>query len=194
MAGLLLGPFLGLVAIGHSLEMIAELGIVLLLFLVGLELSFDKIKDLGKAALTLSCFQVCFTALGGFAVAKLLGFALLPAIFLAATVTFSSTVVVIKLLDQKGHMHRRYARLAVGLFLEQDIIIILALTVLSGLGSGTDFELASVLKSLGIAFEGWVYSPGRGTHSGTRPFTAPLCLGYQIRRTPSSFGHSAGVS
>lgn len=154
LAGLLLGPFLGLVAIGHSLEMIAELGIVLLLFLVGLELSFDKIKDLGKAALTLSCFQVCFTALGGFAVAKLLGFALLPAIFLAATVTFSSTVVVIKLLDQKGHMHRRYARLAVGLFLGQDIIIILALTVLSGLGSGTDFELASVLKSLGIAFGG----------------------------------------
>ncbi|CAI8284599.1 MAG: Iron transporter MagA [Opitutia bacterium UBA7350] len=154
LAGLLLGPVLGLVAIGHSLEMIAELGIALLLFLVGLELSFDKIKDLGKAAVSISSFQVCLTAIGGFAVAQLLGFGLLPAIFLAATVTFSSTVVVIKLLDQKGHMHRRYARLAVGLFLGQDIVIILALTILSGLGAGSDFELAIVLKSLGVAFGG----------------------------------------
>lgn len=154
LAGLLLGPALGLVAIDHSLELIAELGIALLLFLVGLELSFGKIKDLGKAALLLSGFQVCFTALGGFAVARLLGFEWLPAVFLAATVTFSSTVVVIKLLDQKGHMHRRYARLAVGLFLGQDIVVILALTVLSGLGSGASFELSPVLKSLGVAFGG----------------------------------------
>ena len=154
LAGLLLGPFLGLVAIDHSLELIAELGIALLLFLVGLELSFSKIKDLGKAALLLSSFQILFTALGGFAVARLLGFELLPAIFLAATVTFSSTVVVIKLLDQKGHMHRRYARLAVGLFLGQDIVVILALTVLSGLEGGSSFEMAPVLKSLGVAFGG----------------------------------------
>lgn len=154
LAGLLLGPGLGLVAIGHSLELIAELGIALLLFLVGLELSFGKIKDLGKAALLLSTLQVAFTALGGFFIAHLLGFELIPAIFLAATVTFSSTVVVIKLLDQKGHMHRRYARLAVGLFLGQDIVVILALTVLSGLQAGSSFELMPVLKSIGVAFGG----------------------------------------
>ena len=153
-AGLFLGPALQLVEIDHSLELIAEMGIALLLFLVGLELSLSRIKDLGKATFLLSFFQVTLTALGGFFIASALGFEWIAALFIAATVTFSSTVVVIKLLDQKGHMRRRYARLSVGLFLGQDVVIILALTVLSGLDSGTSLELASVVKNLSMAFAG----------------------------------------
>ena len=157
LAGLLLGPGLNLVEIGHSLELIAEMGIALLLFLVGIELSLGKIKDLGRAAALLSFFQVSLTASCGFLVAQLLGFEWLPSLFIAATVTFSSTVVVIKLLDQKGHMHRRYARLSVGLFLGQDIVVILALTILSGLETGIGLEIGPVLKSLGIAFGGMLF-------------------------------------
>ncbi|PXA05476.1 portal protein [Coraliomargarita sinensis] len=154
LAGIFLGPVLGLVEIDHSLELISELGIALLLFLVGLELSLQKIKDLGGVGLALGGLQVTFTALGGFAVATLLGFAPVEAVFLAATVTFSSTVVVIKLLDQKGAMSRLYARISVALFLAQDIVVIVALTILSGLGGGGDLELMSVAKNLGLAFGG----------------------------------------
>jgi Kef-type K+ transport system membrane component KefB len=157
LAGLLLGPGLSLVEVGHSLELIAEMGIALLLFLVGLELSLGKIKDLGRAAFLLGFFQVTLTATCGFFMAQLLGFEWLASLFIAATVTFSSTVVVIKLLDQKGHMHRRYARLSVGLFLGQDIVVILALTVLSGLGTGMGLEIGPVLKSLGVAFGGMLF-------------------------------------
>jgi len=64
-AGILLGPTFGLVEIDHSLELIAELGIALLLFLVGLELSLQKIKDLGRVGLALGGLQMFFTALGG---------------------------------------------------------------------------------------------------------------------------------
>jgi Kef-type K+ transport system membrane component KefB len=157
LAGLMLGPGLNLVEIGHSLELIAEMGIALLLFLVGLELSLGKIKDLGRAAILLGFFQVTLTATCGFLMAQLFGFEWLASLFIAATVTFSSTVVVIKLLDQKGHMHRRYARLSVGLFLGQDIVVILALTVLSGLGTGMQLEIGPVLKSLGVAFGGMLF-------------------------------------
>jgi len=153
-AGILLGPTFGLVEIDHSLELIAELGIALLLFLVGLELSLQKIKDLGRVGLALGGLQMFFTALGGFAVASLLGFGLLEAVFLAATVTFSSTVVVIKLLDQKGAMRRLYARISVALFLSQDIVVIVALTILSGLVGGGELELVTVAKNLGLAFGG----------------------------------------
>ncbi|MGB0745208.1 MAG: cation:proton antiporter [Opitutales bacterium] len=153
-AGMVLGPVTGLVELDHSLELISELGIALLLFLVGLELSLQKIKDLGGVALTLGGLQVLFTSIGGFVIAMLLGFSLVESIFLGATVTFSSTVVVIKLLDQKGAMNRLYARISVGLFLAQDIVVIIALTILSGLGSGESIELIPMLKSLGVAFGG----------------------------------------
>lgn len=155
-AGMVLGPGLGIVELDHSLELISELGIALLLFLVGLELSLQKIKDLGRVAFILGGLQVLLTSLGGFAIAKLMGFGPMEAVFLAATVTFSSTVVVIKLLDQKGATGRLFGRIAISLFLAQDIVVIVALTILSGLGSGQSIELAAMTQGLGIAFGGMV--------------------------------------
>ena len=127
-AGIFLGPILGLVEMDDSLDLISELGIALLLFLIGLELSLQKIKDLGGVGLTLGGLQVSITALGGFLLAVLLGLGPIEAVFLAATLTFSSTVVVIKLLDQKGVTKRLFGRISIALFLAQDIVIIFALT------------------------------------------------------------------
>ncbi|MGJ8649188.1 MAG: cation:proton antiporter domain-containing protein [Opitutaceae bacterium] len=154
LAGMVLGPALGLVELDHSLELISELGIALLLFLVGIELSLQKIKDLGSVAMLLGSLQVLFTSLGGFIVAMLMGFEVIEAVFLGATVTFSSTVVVIKLLDQKGATNRLFGRIAIGLFLAQDIVVIIGLTILSGLGGGESIELIQLAKNLGFAFGG----------------------------------------
>ena len=156
LAGMVLGPGLGIVQLEHSLELISELGIALLLFLVGLELSLQKIKDLGRVALILGGLQVVFTASGGFLISLLMGFGLMEAVFLAATVTFSSTVVVIKLLDQKGATVRLFGRIAISLFLAQDIVVIIGLTILSGLGSGESIELLELAKGLGVAFGGMI--------------------------------------
>lgn len=155
-AGMVLGPGLGIVKLDHSLELISELGIALLLFLVGLELSLQKIKDLGRVAAILGGLQVLLTAAGGYAISLLMGFGMMECVFLAATVTFSSTVVVIKLLDQKGATSRLFGRIAISLFLAQDIVVIIGLTILSGLGSGgvESFQLAALAKNLGIAFGG----------------------------------------
>ena len=157
-AGVVLGPGLGIVQLDHSLELISELGIALLLFLVGLELSLQKIKDLGRAAIILGSLQVSMTAAGAYVISTLMGFSVMECVFLAATVTFSSTVVVIKLLDQKGATSRLFGRIAISLFLAQDIVVIIGLTILSGLGSGSDepFEMVTLTKSLGIAFAGMV--------------------------------------
>lgn len=148
LAGLLLGPTFGWVEVDHSLELIAEFGIALLLFLVGLELSFNKIKDVGKVAVAAGLGQVVFTAAGGFVICLLLDFTVMESVFLATGLTFSSTVVVVKLLDQLGDLNRLYGRIAVGIFLVQDIVVIFALTFLSGFGRGEEMTLASV--SLGI--------------------------------------------
>ena len=154
LAGIVLGPVLQLVELDHSLELISELGIALLLFLVGLELSFAKVKDLGRVALILGGIQVLLTATGGMLVAHFMGFAPMESIFLGGTVTFSSTVVVIKLLDQKGVMNRLYARISVALFLAQDIVVIAALTVLTGFGGSEPLAPIELLINFGKAFGG----------------------------------------
>ncbi|MGB0257096.1 MAG: cation:proton antiporter [Coraliomargarita sp.] len=154
LAGMALGPGFGWVLMDNSLELISELGIALLLFLVGLELSFEKVRNLGKPALILGSLQVLFTCLGAFALSLLMGFGMAEAILLAAAATFSSTVVVIKLLDQKGDMKRLYARLAVGLFLFQDIVVIAALTLISGLDGAESISLTLIIINESIAFAG----------------------------------------
>ena len=154
LAGMALGPGFGWVLMDNSLELISELGIALLLFLVGLELSFEKVRNLGKPALILGSLQVLFTCLGAFALSLLMGFGMAEAILLAAAATFSSTVVVIKLLDQKGDMKRLYARLAVGLFLFQDIVVIAALTLISGLDGAESISLTRIIINESIAFAG----------------------------------------
>ena len=154
LAGLVLGPVTGFLDFSDPLELIAEVGIALLLFLVGLELSIDKIKVVGKVAVAAGIGQVVFTAAGGFLVSWALGFDLMASLFLATALTFSSTVVVVKLLDQKGDLNSLYGRIAVGIFLVQDIVVIIVLTFLAGLGSAETISLGPTLWGLGRAFGG----------------------------------------
>jgi Kef-type K+ transport system membrane component KefB len=153
-AGLVLGPLTGLLAVGEAIHLISEVGIALLLFLVGLELSLDKIRDVGKVAVLAGLGQVIFTAAGGFGIALLLGFDVMESVFLATALTFSSTVVVVKLLDQKHEINALYGRIAVGIFLVQDMVVIVVLTFLAGLGTPQAITLATTAAGLGEAFGG----------------------------------------
>jgi len=95
-AGLSLGPFTGWFEVDDAIELISHVGIALLLFLVGLELSLEKIRDVGRVAVVAGIGQVVFTALGGLILCLLLDFDLTSSIFIAVALTFSSTVVVVK--------------------------------------------------------------------------------------------------
>lgn len=157
-AGLAVGPLASLfdapLAVEGTVETIAEFGTVLLLFLVGLELSFARIKQVGKVAFAAGLGQVVFTAAGGYLLCWALGFEPLEGIVLATALTFSSTVVVVKLLDQKGELHALYGRIAVGIFLVQDLVVVLVLALLAGLGSPEALEPSVLLGSIGRAFGG----------------------------------------
>lgn len=153
-AGLVLGPATGLLEATDSLELLAEMGIVLLLFLVGMELSLDKIRDVGRVAVVAGLGQIGFTAGGGFLLAILLDFDVIPAMVMAFALTISSTVVVVKILTQKGEIESLYGRIAVGIFLVQDLVVILALTLLTGLGEPGSLSASTVLSGIGQAVAG----------------------------------------
>lgn len=153
LAGLTLGPGLGLVEANESLQTIADVGIALLLFLVGLELSFDKVRDVGRVAVVTGLIQVVLTSALGYGAAKLLGHSNNEALFLGAAVTFSSTVVVVKLLAEIGDFHATYGRLAVGVLLVQDLAVVVGLTFVAGLEGGAGAN-GSAVQKLGAAFVG----------------------------------------
>lgn len=153
-AGLVLGPWTGLVELTGSLEMISTAGIILLLFLVGLELSFEKIQGMGKAVLVAGLVQMGATAGGAWLLSWLLGFDSTECLFLAMALTFSSTVVAVKLLEEKQEFNHPHGRLAVGVLLLQDLAVIVLLTLLAGFESKTTLDLSAVSLSLFKALGG----------------------------------------
>ena len=118
------------------LELLANLGIAFLLFLVGIELKIEDLKHVGKAAVLTGLGQIVFTALVGFIIISALGFGPVAALYIAIAITFSSTVIIIKLLAEKHDLQSLYGKIAVGFLLVQDFVAILALMILSGFGNG----------------------------------------------------------
>lgn len=157
-AGLLIGPITGLIGPEttppEALDLLGEMGIVLLMFVVGLELSLGRIREVGKVAIAAGLGQVVFTAVIGFGLCLMLGFEVIESVFIATALTFSSTAVVVRLLDQKDELHALYGQIAVGIFLVQDIVVVVVLTFLAGLGSQDTMSAGSIALGLARAFGG----------------------------------------
>lgn len=140
--------------VAETIRLIAEVGIALLLFLVGLELSFEKIRDVGGVATLMGLAQVALTGAGAFLITLLLGFALLPALFIAIAMTNSSTVLAVKLLEQKRQTHELHGHVAVGMNLAKDLVLIVVMTFLAALEPGEPFDLARKGGTLLLVFLG----------------------------------------
>lgn len=137
-AGVLIGPFgLGLVHDIETIHIIAQVGIMLMLFLVGLEMNPSRLKSLGFVAFATGIGQVLFTGLVGYGIAHLFDFPLIQAVYLAIALTFSSTVIAIKIIYDKRDNNALYGQVAIGVLLVQDIIAILALLALTGFKVGS---------------------------------------------------------
>jgi Kef-type K+ transport system membrane component KefB len=154
--GILVGPAsLGWVEAGNELDLLASLGIGILLFLVGLKLDPKLIRTTGPVALATGLGQVAFTSLVGFGIGIALGFDVVPAIYIAVALTFSSTIIIVKLLSDKRELDELHGRIAVGFLIVQDIVVVIALIVITALGDAGGDRVASQLIAVmarGIAF------------------------------------------
>lgn len=135
--GILAGP--SVLDIAHSdqqIDLLAELGIALLLFLVGLKLDFNLVRTLGPVALITGLGQVVFTSGFGFLIALALGLDPLTAIYVAIALTFSSTIIIVKLLSDKREIDALHGRIALGFLIVQDVVVVVAMIALSAIGVG----------------------------------------------------------
>jgi Kef-type K+ transport system membrane component KefB len=125
--GIVLSYFLTPTEIKSLIHTFSDIGIIFLLFLVGLELKLKTLREIGRQAIIIGSLQEILTILVGFFVAKILGFSDLAAFYLGSAFSFSSTIIMVKLISDKGDMEKLYGKLAVGFLLVQDLITILML-------------------------------------------------------------------
>lgn len=117
-------------------NILSNFGIAFLLFLVGIDLKLEDLKFVGKAAIYTGLGQIIFTALIGFIILSSFGYTAISSLYIAIAITFSSTVIIVKLLSEKNDLRSLYGKIAVGFLLIQDFVAILALMFLSGFGPG----------------------------------------------------------
>ncbi|MAO38772.1 MAG: sodium:proton exchanger, partial [Pseudohongiella sp.] len=138
-AGIILGPsVLGLVAATEPIELLAQMGIALLLFVVGLKLDLHIIRTMGTVALATGLGQVLFTSIFGFLIALALGMSPVGALYVGVALTFSSTIIIVKLLSDKRELDSLYGRIAVGFLIVQDIAVVVAMMTMSALSGASD--------------------------------------------------------
>ena len=151
--GILAGPsVLDIARSDAQIDLLAELGIAVLLFLVGLKLDFNLVRALGPVSLVTGLGQVAFTTIFGFLIALALGLDPRTAIYVAIALTFSSTIIIVKLLSDKREIDALHGRIALGFLIVQDIVVVIAMISLSAIGvggaAGEEGALGDVLRVL----------------------------------------------
>ncbi|MFM7088713.1 MAG: cation:proton antiporter, partial [Candidatus Paceibacterota bacterium] len=138
LSGILVGPYvLDLLQGQEYIELFSKLGIALLLFIVGLNLKPEIVREVGKVSLVTGLGQIVFTSGIGFFIMKMLGFSTTASLYGAIALTFSSTIIILKLLGDKGDLYKLYGKISVGFLLVQDLVATLILLVISIWGSAS---------------------------------------------------------
>lgn len=132
LAGIFAGPhILNILQSTEQIELFSRIGITVLLFIVGLSLSPKVIKEVGKVSLITGVGQVVFTSAIGFGIAIALGIDRVAAFYVAIALTFSSTIIILKLLSDRGDLNKLYGKISIGFLLVQDIIAAIVLLLIS---------------------------------------------------------------
>ena len=153
-AGLLLGPSgLAFVENRDQIVLLAELGVLLLLFLIGMELSLRGFARVWRIALMATALQVAISVGIVVALAQLFDWSLALTLLIAFALSLSSTAVAIKILQDIGELRTGAGRIAVGVLIAQDLAVVPMLLVIDGLAEGGSISLATVVKIVvAIAF------------------------------------------
>ncbi len=130
LAGIVIGPILGFVTNSDVITSMSEIGIAFFLFVIGLEMTVTKLKDVLSVSLLGGTLQILTLFLFGLWTAYLLGFNSIEMIYLALIVTFSSTMVVVKLLSDKKEIDTLHARIIIGILLLEDLFAVFALSTM----------------------------------------------------------------
>lgn len=152
LSGIIVGPHVppyDLVTDVPSLHTLSELGVIFLMFCLGLDFSFHKLKRVGTPAIISGLFEVIAVLLIGIVLGKILGWPIYDCIFLGAALSISSTTIIIKAMEELGLKNKHFAELVFGILIVEDLLAILLLAGLS-IVVGTHAVLSATLADSAI--------------------------------------------
>jgi CPA2 family monovalent cation:H+ antiporter-2 len=153
-AGIIIGPHtppFSLILNLDILNLFAEMGIILLLFIVGMEFPIEKLRRIGKKALTIALSEAFGTFIIGFAVSFfVLNFPFFDSAFAALAISVTSTVIIMKVLEELDIIKEEASYIILGVAIMEDIIIISMLAVLQSVSTSGDLSIVDILISIGI--------------------------------------------
>jgi len=149
LAGVLIGPYMGVIPVSdiHDIEMLAEIGVALLLFALGLEFSFSELRSVRNIALFGTPIQMILTILYGYFIGQMFGWDWKTSLWLGALISLSSTMVVLKTLMSRGLLGTLSSRVMIGMLIVQDLAIVPLMIILPQLN-----DIKAGLPVLGFAF------------------------------------------
>ncbi|MBW7838161.1 MAG: cation:proton antiporter [Chitinophagaceae bacterium] len=151
-AGFLVGPHLSLtptVVDTENVETLAHIGVIFLLFSLGLEFSFKKLVRVGGAASITALVEILFITVAGYYVGRWMGWSFMDSLFLGGMLASSSTTIIIKALDELGMKTLQFARIVFGVLVVEDIVVILLMVLLSTVAVTRQFAGVEMLFTLG---------------------------------------------
>ena len=158
-AGMIIGPFtppFSLISNFDVLNLFAEIGVILLLFVVGMEFPIEKLRKIGKKALVIAFSEGLGTFAVGFLVCQAVKYSLADSLFLALAISVTSTVIVMRILDELGMIKDETSIIILGVAVIEDIIIISMLAILQSVSSTGGLYGIELVTSIGtvLAFIG----------------------------------------
>lgn len=137
--GLLSGPsVLDIVHSKEQISLLSELGIAVLLFLVGIKLDVKLIRSIGVVSLFTGLGQVIFTSIIGYLIGLAIGLTHVSSLYVAVALTFSSTIIIVKLLSDKREIDSLHGQIALGFLIVQDLVVVVAMIALATIGIGAE--------------------------------------------------------
>jgi len=154
--GILVGPAaLGLVRSHDEIALLAQIGVTVLLFVVGLKLDLHLIRHIGPVALATGLGQIGFTIVFGYLIGLGFGMDHTKAIYIAIALAFSSTIIIVKLLSDKREIDSLHGRIAMGILIVQDIAVVIAMMTVGSLhgemDTGIGFTFLTIIGRLAAA-------------------------------------------
>ncbi len=137
------------------MQSMGEVGITLLLFMLGLELRLGEFKSVGKTVTILGILQILFTGVLGYILSIFLGYPFLSSLYISIALTFSSTIIIVKLLSDKKDLNSLYGKITIGILLFQDVFAVFILMLLSVFTKETQSSL-SVATLFAVSMKGVV--------------------------------------
>jgi monovalent cation:H+ antiporter-2, CPA2 family len=167
-AGMLIGPFtppFSLIRNFDVLNLFAEIGVILLLFVVGMEFPIEKLRKIGKKALVIAFSEALGTFTLGYIACQGLNYSLADSLFLALAISVTSTVIVMRILEELGMIKEEASIVILGVAVIEDIIIISMLAILQSVSSSGELSGIDLITSIGtvLAFIGGVLFIGSKT-------------------------------